>query len=165
MPLPETSGLGSCIAITTSFMPAFIKVSVQGAVLPKWLHGSRLTYKVEPSDFCQLVQEHLFRHEAPRVFVISFSYYLTIFTITAPTRGLGLVVPHPRLANSKARCMYISCNISCLLKIWDYNIFRNSKILISKTTNLELYRILLDYNILFMVNYINFRYICFSISM
>ena len=40
-PLPETSGLGSSMGQTTRVIPASIRASVQGGVLPWWSCGSR----------------------------------------------------------------------------------------------------------------------------
>ena len=47
MPWPLTNGLGSTVPTTTSPMPASIRASAQGGVLPRWAHGSRLTYMVD----------------------------------------------------------------------------------------------------------------------
>ncbi len=48
IPFPLTKGLGSFKGITTRLMPASIMASVHGPVLPVWLQGSRVTYKVAP---------------------------------------------------------------------------------------------------------------------
>ena len=47
-PPPATLGNGSGIATTTRRTPDFNTASVQGGVLPKWQHGSRVTYNVPP---------------------------------------------------------------------------------------------------------------------
>ena len=54
IPLPLTKGLGSSCATYTSVIPAQSRASVQGGVLPKWLHGSNVTYAVAPFVLCPL---------------------------------------------------------------------------------------------------------------
>nr|AIF16415.1 hypothetical protein [uncultured marine group II/III euryarchaeote KM3_74_C08] len=48
VPPPRTVGFGSAAPITTWVIPAHSSASVHGGVLPKWLHGSRVMYAVDP---------------------------------------------------------------------------------------------------------------------
>ena len=50
MPLPEFLGSGSMVPTTTRATPALMIAFAQAGVLPLKLHGSRVTYRVDPLD-------------------------------------------------------------------------------------------------------------------
>jgi|GEM_PF-4433868 len=105
-PLPETSGKGSFTAATTREMLELMIISVQAGVLPMWQQGSKLTYRVAPlaavPAFSSARRSACFSPEAR---CQSSAISLFSRTTTAPTMGLGEVLPCPLAASSRARFM------------------------------------------------------------
>ena len=113
-PCPATSGLGSSSADTTRLTPALTMASAQGGVLPSCEHGSSVTYSVAPCA------ARLARRSAsvsacgrPPSCVQPRPTMTPSLTMTAPTAGLGAVLPSPRRPSDKASRMKRS---SALLK-------------------------------------------------
>ena len=105
-PLPATSGLGSSSADTTRAMPALMMASAQGGVLPWCAHGSSVTYSVAPcAAFLAWRSASTSACGRPPGCVQPRPTITLSLTITAPTAGLGQVLPSPRRPSVKANAM------------------------------------------------------------
>jgi hypothetical protein len=102
-PLPETTGLGSIVPMTTRAGFSFTRRSTQGGVLPWWEQGSRVMYTVEPrTGSVALSMALISAWFSPQHRWYPFPMTRPFLTITAPTRGLGQAQGAPRLARARA---------------------------------------------------------------
>src|SRR5262245_20675243 len=107
-PLPQISGLGSAMAQTRRRMPAALIASAHGGPRPWCEHGSKVTYMVLPralpparSSACASACGRPPGWVQPRAINSS----LASSTMTAPTEGLGAVVPSTRRARARAKAI------------------------------------------------------------
>jgi len=105
-PRPRTRGFGSRVPTTTRPSPAATTARAHGGVRPKWLHGSRVTYRVAPrarAPACASANTSACGPPARRCQPLPTTFPPR--TKTAPTGGFGRVRPRPRRASTRASAM------------------------------------------------------------